>query len=115
MNERSNTPVRPGDILIKNGKRYEYCCERQQAGAPGFLIRELDRTHLEGWRPHWAPDWTLASYEHFPKERSWYKECAYPKCRTPVNVDTCGWLPGFEGKRYACPAHEAAVEAGDAT
>lgn len=109
-----NRKVLGGDLLVKNGKRYEYCCERKLGTAPGFLIYELDRTYLEGWRPHWAPDWTLVSYEHVPKERSRYKECAYPKCCTPVDQDTCGWLPGFEGKRYACAAHEAAVDAGEA-
>jgi hypothetical protein len=52
-------------------------------------------------------------FEQEPQPRS-RKECAYPKCCTRVDPDTCGWLPGFEGKRYACGSHEAAVEVGEA-
>lgn len=52
-----------GDVLVKNGKRYEYRGERKMSAAPGFLICELDGTFLEGTAPHWAPDWALASFE----------------------------------------------------
>jgi len=56
-----------GDILVKNGNRYEYRGERKMGPAPGFLICELDGTHLDGTAPHWAPDWALASFELAPR------------------------------------------------
>ncbi len=73
-----------GDLLVKNGKRYEYRGERKLAGAPGFLICELDGTFLEGTAPHWAPHWTLASFELVPTVR---REHVEPARRPVVDVE----------------------------
>ena len=76
-----------GDLLTKNGKRYEYRGERKMGAAPGFLICELDGTFLEGTAAHWAPDWALASFELAPIVR---REGPAPARRLVVDVHLSG-------------------------